>query len=80
MGCGSTDEVRLAVIFWAVVALSDAVEEDAPYEPLKVVTDLDFVLPVAVESLLPAMLLERRLVEPFRLVVATLEETVIVEV
>lgn len=79
MGCGSTDEVRLAVIFWAV-ALSDAVEEDAPYEPLKVVTDLDFVLPVAVESLLPAMLLERRLVEPFRLVVATLEETVIVEV
>ena len=79
VGCGAIDEVRVAVIFCAVVALSDAVEEDAPYEPLNIVTVFEVVLPVAVESLLPAILLERRLIEPLRLVAAVLEGTVMVE-
>lgn len=80
MGCAAIGVVRLAVILCAVVALSDAVEEeDAPYEPLSIVTVLDVVLPVAVESLLPAILLEMLLIEPLRLVAAVLEVTVIVE-
>ena len=64
--------------FCAVVALSDAVE-DAPCEPVSIVTVLDVVLLVAVEALLPAILLERRLMEPFTLLAAVLEDTVIVE-
>lgn len=81
IGCGTVDVVRLAaVIFCAVVALSEAVEEKgAPFAPLNIVTFLDVVLPVAVEPLLPAILLERRLIEPLKLVVAILEDTVMVE-
>ena len=80
VGAAVVEEVRLAVAFDATVALSDAVEEDAEFEPLNITRVLDFVLPVAVESLLPAILLERRLIEPLRLPAAVLEDRVMVEV
>ena len=80
VGATVVEEVRLAVAFDATVALSDAVEEDAEFEPLNIISVLDFVLPVPVESLLPAILLKRRLIEPLRLPAAVLEDTVMVEV